>query len=119
MERTDSELIAELQTALEYLRQNAGRLNDRIRELEAELASLRSTRMNCAKDGQCQHCGADAVCCYHPTVAEYANAAKRIAELKEYLVRYGGHLGGCANPWSNGQLKCDCGFDNASGPKEE
>lgn len=33
-------------------------------------------------------------------------------EVRAVLLKYGGHLGGCADPYSQGQLKCDCGWSD-------
>ncbi len=54
-----------------------------IATLRAELADLRSTRMNCSRDGICQHCGRSAVACYHPTVEEYAELKAENQRLRD------------------------------------
>lgn len=38
------------------------------------------------------------------------DAKSRIVALEAGLERYGGHLGGCTDPFTEGKLRCDCGY---------
>ncbi len=46
-------------------------------------------------------------------IAELETTVTRLEAVAQTLAKYGGHLGGCADPFTGGQLRCDCGWDAA------
>ena len=94
---------------------------DHIRSLEQQLRDMKAMRDEAGRRYvvQVQECSdKDKYIAELEAAARHASVegekdAATIDRLRASLTKYGGHLGGCADPFTNGQLKCDCGYAEA------
>ncbi len=75
-------------------------LQNQLAEKDAEIARLKA-ELKKSEQRECSYSPLDDCC---------TNKQEENERLREGLRIHGSHLGGCAEPFSNGELRCDCGL---------